>query len=125
MKKRLTQDQPFPGLRSNIEINNQLQVEKLESLIYGFMFINLINMIHAMSHDFPLIPILLCKFNLDVTYRRMHVYADTAAKCICTTSICALIYLQLTVGAAFSPAEWCIIIKLITCLSSDIMNNPL
>ena len=35
MKKRLTHDQSFPGLSSNIAINDQLQVEKLEPLIYG------------------------------------------------------------------------------------------
>ena len=125
MKKRLTHDQSFPGLSSNIAINDQLQVEKLEPLIYGFMFIRLLHMIHAMRLAFPTIAILLCKFDLDAAYRRMHMHAATAAKCICTTSICALIYLRLTFGAAFSPAEWCIIIELITDLSMDIINNPL
>ena len=123
-KKRLTHDQSFPGLSSKIAINNLLQVEKLEPLIYGFMFLRLIHMIHAMRLSFPSFPILLCKFDLDAAYRRMHTHASTAAQCICITSICALIYLRLTFGAAHSPAEWCVMIELITDLSNDIMNNP-
>ena len=74
---------------------------------------------------FPSLPILLCKFDLEAAYRRMHMHATTAVKCICITSICALVYLRLTFGAAFSPAEWCIIIEMMTDLSNDILNNPL
>ena len=105
MKDRLTHDQSFRGLRSDISINEQLEVDKLEPLIYGFMFIRLLHMIHAMRLAFPSLPILLCKFYLEAAYRRMHMHATTAAKCICITSICALVYLRLTFGAAFSPAE--------------------
>ena len=125
MKDRLTHDQSFRGLSSDISINEQLEVDKLEPLIYGFMFIRLLHMIHAMRLAFPSLPILLCKFDLEAAYRRMHMHATTAAKCICITSICALVYLRLTFGAAFSPAEWCIIIEMMTDLSNDILNNPL
>ena len=54
----------------------------------------------------------------------MHLSADTARKCICSTKICALVYLRLTFGGVFSPAEWCALIKVLTNLGNDIINNP-
>ena len=54
----------------------------------------------------------------------MHLHANTARKCIFSTSICALIYIRLTFGGSFSPAEWCILIELLTDLANDIANNP-
>ena len=50
--------------------------------------------------------------------------AESAVKCICMKTVCALIYLRLTFGGSSSPAEWCIIIELATDLANDIANNP-
>ena len=124
MKKRLTHDQSFPGLASEESINDRVDRASLEPLIYGFMFLRVIHMIHAMRWAFPEVSIFLCKYNLASAYRRMHLYANTARKCICSTSICALIYMRLTFGGSFSPAEWCILIELLTDLANDITNNP-
>ena len=65
------------------------------------------------------------KVDLDSAFRRMHLSSTAAAKCLCATTICGLIYLRLTFGAAFSPAEWCVMIETITDLALDIVNNPL
>ena len=123
-KKRLTHDQSFPGLASEESINDRVDKDSLEPLIYGFMFLRVIHMIHAMRLAYPEVCILLCKYDLSSAYRRMHLHAKTARKCICSTSICALIYLRLTFGGSFSPAEWCILIELLTDLANDITNNP-
>ena len=53
----------------------------------------------------------------------MHLHANTTHKCIYSTSICALIYIRLTFGGSFSPAEWCILIELLTDLANNIANN--
>ena len=124
IKKRLTHDQSFPGLASEQSINDRVDTDTLEPLIYGFMFMRVIHMIHAMRWAHPNIHILLCKFDLASAYRRMHLSAHTAAKCICSTAICALVYLRLTFGGSFSPAEWCVLIELLTDLGNDIINNP-
>ena len=92
-KKRLTHDQSFPGLLSEKSINDRVHLESLEPLIYGFMFLRVIHMIHAMRLKHPNIVILLCKFDLASAYRRMYISAQTAPKCICSTTICALLYL--------------------------------
>ena len=123
-KHRLTHDQSFDGLTSGVSINDQVDHEKLEPLIYGFMFLRSLHMIHAMRLAHPHTPILLCKYDLDAAYRRLHMQATSAIKCICTTITCALIYLRLTFGGSFSPAEWCVIIELITDVANDITNNP-
>ena len=123
-KKRLTHDQSFPGLASEQSINARVNTDTLEPLIYGFMFMRVIHMIHAMRWAYPNIHIILCKFDLASAYRRMHLSAHTAAKCICSTTICALVYLRLTFGGSFSPAEWCVLIELLTDLGNDIINNP-
>ena len=123
-KKRLTHDQSFQGLESNVSINERIEDNILEPLIYGFMFSRLLHMIHAMRINYPMMVILLCKYDLDLAYRRMHMSAASCAKCICMTAVCALIYLRLTFGGSSSPAEWCIIIELATDLANDIANNP-
>ena len=123
-KQRLTHDQSFMGLESGVSINDNTDEDKLEPLIYGFMFIRLIHMIHAMRLAYPSVAILLCKYDLDSAYRRMHMNAASAAKCLCMTAVCALIYLRLTFGGTSSPAEWCVIIEILTDLGNDIINNP-
>ena len=124
MKKRLTHDQSFQGLSSKQSINDRVEKDTLEPLIYGFMFMRVIHMIHTMRWAYPNMHILICKFDLASAYRRMHLSAQTAAKCICSTTICALVYLRLTFGGSFSPAEWCVLIELLTDLGNDIINNP-
>ena len=123
-KKRLTHDQSFKGLKSNESINDRLDEEKLEPLIYGYMFSRFLHMIHAMRLAHPFLVILICKYDLDSAYRRMHLNSASAAKCICMTTVCALIYLRLTFGGSSSPAEWCVIIEILTDLANDITNNP-
>ena len=68
-KKRLTHDQSFPGLASEKSINDRVDLESLEPLIYGFMFMRVIHMIHAMRLNHPNTAILLCKFDLASAYR--------------------------------------------------------
>ena len=58
-KKRLTHDQSFPGLASEQSINNMVTTDALEPLIYGFMFMRLIHMIHAMRWAYPDVHILI------------------------------------------------------------------
>ena len=123
-KQRLTHDQSFLGLASEQSINNRVETETLEPLIYGYMFVRVLRMIHAMRWAFPTVCIFLYKYDLASAYRRMHLHADTAKKCICSTTICALIYMRLTFGGSFSPAEWCVLIELLTDLANDIANNP-
>jgi len=53
----------------------------------------------------------------------MHLSANIARKCICSTKICALVYLRLTFGGAFSPEEWCVLIELLTDFGNDIIKN--
>ena len=124
-KRRLTHDQSFKGLESGVSLNEQVLSEELEPLIYGFMFLRICHMIHTMRLKHPFTAILICKIDLDAAFRRMHLNAASAVKCICVTTVCAAIYLRLTFGGAFSPAEWCVMIEVITDLALDIANNPL
>ena len=114
----------FPDLASKKSINDRVDIDTLKPLIYGFMFMRVIHMIHAMRFVYPNTTILICKLDLAWTYRRMHLSATTAVKYICSTKICALIYLRLIFGGSFSPAEWCILIELLTDFANDIINNP-
>ena len=77
-----------------------------------------------MHMNYPLMVIILCKYDLDSTYRCMHTNAASAAKFICMTTICALIYLWLTFRGSSSPAEWCILIEIITDLAKNITKSP-
>ena len=124
-KKRLTHDQSFQGLVSGQSLNEQVITDELEPIIYGHMFLRICHMIHAMRFAYPAVHILMFKIDLDSAFRRLHLSAAAAAKCICATTICAVIYLRLTFGSSFSPAEWCIVIETITDLALDIANNPL
>ena len=48
-KKRLTHNQYFPGLASEKSINDRVDLETLEPLIYGFMFMRVIHIIHTVN----------------------------------------------------------------------------
>ena len=104
-KKCVTHDQSFQGLVLERSINNIVDITTLEPLIYRLMFMRVVHVIHAMQWAYLDIHILIYKLDLVSAYRQMHISAKTAAKCICSTSICALIYLRLTFGGSFSPAE--------------------
>ena len=72
----------------------------------------------------PLTPIILCKYNLEAPYCHLHMMAQSVIKYICAALLFTLIYLQLTFGGSFSPAEWCVIINIITDVANDSINNP-
>ena len=74
-KHRITHNQSFEGISSSISINDQADYDQLEPIIYGFMFIWAIHMIHAMRMTFPTTPILLYKFYLKASYQRLHMVA--------------------------------------------------
>ena len=103
--KRLTHNQSFPGIASSKSIKSLVSHEELEAMIYGFMFIKMMHIIHAMQFAFPNIEILVSKYDLDSAYGRLHMNALPAAKFIFSTTLCALIYLRLTFGGSFSPAK--------------------
>lgn len=121
-KKRLSHDQTWPGQISSTSINSRTIKEKLPPLIYGHMFKRHIHMIHAMRQMFPLLPILISKFDFDAAYRRLHLSWKLAAACLCACLQFALIFLRLTFGGAACPPMWCNAAETITDLSNDIMN---
>ena len=103
--KRLTHNQSFPGIVSSKSIKFLVSHEELEAMIYGFMFIKMMHIIHAVQFAFPNIEILVSKYDLESVYRRLHMNVPSAATFICSTTLCALIYLRLTFVGSFSPAE--------------------
>ena len=123
-KKRLTHNQYFPGIASKESINSQTKTEELEPVLYGIMLLRLLRIIHAYTLHAPSTPIFVGKYDLELAYCRLHMNTTSAVKCICSTAVCALIFLRLTFGGSFSPAEWCILIELTTNLANDIANNP-
>jgi hypothetical protein len=80
-------------------------------------------MVHVMRATFPITLILLCKYDLDAVYQRLHTKASLSIKCICVTAKCILVYLCLTFGGSFSLAKWCVLIEIITDIANDITNN--
>ena len=123
-KTYITHDQSFKVLASNISMNNMIATDEFEPSIYGFMFLRLLHMIHTMRSAFHSHPILICKYNLDSTYRHLHMNTYSTIKCLCTTAVCALIYLHLTFEGVTSPSKWCITIDIITNPACDIADNP-
>ena len=99
-------------------------MKKLKPLIYGYIFSRVLRMIHAMRMFHPYMVVFICKYDLNSAYCHMHMNAASAEKYLCTKTICTLIYLQLTFGGLSNPAEWCIIIKILTDLTNDNTNNP-
>ena len=87
-KKRLTHDQCFDGLESGVSINDKIDEEKLETLIYCYIFLRLIHMIHAMRMCYPFMVILIYKHDLDSAYCCMHMNAASAAIILYDNSMC-------------------------------------
>ena len=88
------------------------------------MFSCLLHVIHAIRMSYPAMVRIIYKYDLDLVYCQIHMNATSATTFFCMTTICALIYLRLTFSRSSSPAEWCVIIEILTYLANDITNNP-
>lgn len=78
-----------------VSIDERLDEDKLKPLIYGFMFIQLLHMIHVVKMACPTVAILICKYDFDLAYQLMHMNGSSAARFLCITTLCALFYLGL------------------------------
>ena len=45
----------------------------LTNCFYGHCLIRILHMIHIMRYTYPQLPIIICKLDLEATYRRLHV----------------------------------------------------
>ena len=76
-KRRTTHDTSFPSPSEKL-INNRIFRELLTNCFYGYCLIHILHMIHIMRYIHPKICILICKLDLDTSYRHLNVLALVA-----------------------------------------------
>ena len=121
-KRRLAHDCSKPA-ENGESVNQLIDDDILEECRFGFVLLQVIHEIHMLRCFHPLIPILLCKYDLDAAFRRLSVLTRHAVMCALSFGAFVYICFRLPFGAKPAPALFSLlsefIAELAQCLMSD------
>jgi hypothetical protein len=120
LKRRLTQDLSFPLTFKEASVNNRIDMDAYTKMIYGWCLTRIIHFIVALRLTFPLLLILIVKYDYSDAYRRIANSPSTAAQSIIIFANVAYIALRLTFGGSLNPPTWCAFSEMVTDLSKEI-----
>ena len=119
-KKRVTHDLSH-NRASGESINQRVIEEELPEIIYGHSLLRFIHLIHFIRWLHPNERILCNKFDIEKAYRRLHVIARIALKCIAIWKSIASILLRLPFGSSPAPSEFCVTSEIVFDLGNDLL----
>ena len=105
----MTHDCSFSGL-SGLSINNQVQIESLQTCFYGFCQIRILHTISEMQKNGKK-RIFIGKMDQDAAYHRIHENSTTSSTCISIVDKLALLCMWLTFGTTPIPEEYTTVIE--------------
>jgi hypothetical protein len=123
MKDRPTHDQSFAARPGGKSINDQRVMELLTPCMFGHALLRIIHFILHLRTHFPQHRIFLQKVDFKSAYRRMHLSAGMAAKCVTVVRDLAYVSLRLPFGGRPCPSLWSNFLETITDLSNAIAND--
>ena len=129
-KKRVTHDLSN-NRRSKLSINQRVIEEEVPAVQFGFALSRVLHLIHHIRRRHPNKRILMNKVDIEKAYRRLHVSARIAAKCIALWELhnnqteIAIALERLPFGSMPAPAEFSICSDITFDLANDLMNCDL
>lgn len=120
-KTRLTHDSSFNFTKTKRSINDRIDQDAYNELIYGFCLSRILHFMVALRLEFPNKTIFTAKFDYADAYRRLHHNGRTAMMQIIALGKMALIMLRLAFGGTPNPAGWTTISEMVTDLANEIL----
>ena len=104
-KFRMTQDLSFSSSRDGdpTSINGRIDMSAYTEMIFGWCLPRILHFIVAIRNKFPLLRILIAKYDYSDAYRRIAHSASTAAQTIAVHAGLAYLSLRLTFGGRPNP----------------------
>jgi hypothetical protein len=90
LKHRLTQDLSSPQTFPNASVNNQINLNAFIKMIYGWCLTHIIHFIIALQLAFPLLPILIIKYDYSDVYHPVVHSPSAVAQSIILLSLTSL-----------------------------------
>ena len=122
IKHRPIHDCSFPS-KSGHSVNSQHIKDLLDECIYGKMIHRLLHQLHRLRLEFPNKRIIICKYDLDAAYRRLHMHPDHAVRAFTVFQDIAYLLTRLPFGAVAGPSLYSTISEAIFDLANDLMDD--
>jgi hypothetical protein len=116
-KYRLTQDLSFFISQENCSVNDRIDMEQYNEMVYGWCLSRIIHYIVALGERFPTNKILMSKYDYSDAYRRI---ASATTQSISVFKGIAYVALRLTFGGSQNPPTWCLFSEMVTDLANEI-----
>jgi hypothetical protein len=118
----MTQDLSFSSSRERepTSINKRIDMTAYTEMIFGWCLPRILHFIVAIRTEFPLLLILIAKYDYSHAYRRIARSASAAAQTIAVHAGLAYLSLRLTFGGAPNPPTWCLFSEMVTDLADEI-----
>jgi hypothetical protein len=105
-KHHLTHDKTYTHLQESQSINNNTDLDKFPTMIYGWCLQRIIHIVIAMRLNHPKTPLLGIKGDFKSAYRRIHYNGTAAQQCKVSFSGHLIMMLRLCFGGAGCPPTW-------------------
>ena len=118
----MTQDLSFSTSRDKepTSINDRIDMSAYSEMIFGWCLSRILHFIVAIRLEFPLLLILIAKYDYSDACRRIAHSASAAAQTIAIHAGLAYLVLRLTFGGAPNPPTWCLFSEMVTDLANEI-----
>ncbi len=119
-KYRLTQDLSFSLSQEDCSVNDRMDMDQYNEMIYGWCLSRIIHFVVALRARFPTNHILMSKYDYSDAYRRIAHAASAASQSISVFNEIAYVALRLTFGGSPNPPTWCLFSEMVTDLANEI-----
>jgi len=137
-KKRVTHDLSH-NRRQGKSVNQRVREEEVPEVKFGHAMLRFLHLIHHIRRHHPNQRILCNKIDVEKAYRRLHVKAKVAVKCVAVWFLdkmwqgnyhksneqVAVLLTRLPFGSSPAPAEFCVVSETVFDLANDLLHCQL
>jgi hypothetical protein len=116
IKRRLTHDNSFWVTDKSESVNDQLDLDLYPKMVYRWCLPRILHYIVALWLAFPLLKILIAKFDYSDAYQRVAHSSAAAKQQVLVANNIAFMMLRMTFGGAANPPVWCAFSEMVTDL---------
>jgi hypothetical protein len=124
-KYRLIQDLSFSISQESCSVNNRIDMDQYNKMVYGWCLSRIVYFIVALKYKYPKDSILMSKDDYSNPYRRIAHPASASTQSISVIKdIAAYVALRLTFGRSLNPPTWCLFSDMVTELANKVYMCP-
>jgi hypothetical protein len=123
-KYRLTQDLSFSISQESCSVNDSIDMDQYNEMIYGWCLSRIVHFIVALRYQFPTNRILMSKYDYSNAYRRIAHSVSASTQSISVFKDIAYVALRLTFGGSPNPPTRCLFSEMVTDLANEVYMCP-